>query len=417
MYKALLLSLFVTFIFSCAERDRTNIFDPLAGIDTLDMSLYVTRADELVNIEWYPPSKIDYYGFNIYRKTTQDEAYTQIASLEQNQSGFSDTDTGFDVTYLYYLTIQGKDDESPPTRNIVVTPGPLSFWILDRYGLNMYRTTYDLRHTRLTKYAVWIPEDLSVDPIHNRVLVTYPQYRFAEIFDETGGKTEINLSQFDHPFGCIFEPDYQKFWLTDSSGFVYTIDPVAGNIELIDPSLNKPTQVVTSESYIYLIDSGNEQIISYDKIGNRQSTIKNIGTITLKKPLFIEPVISSGDLFIIDQAEDNRILYRFNRSENSLTEIYTDQHLKTVRFDAEKNSVWLSIDNELNSVIMQLSADGVRLKMLSGFAGIADFRYNPQTSSLIVVDSGERIVKHIRSDESVIGVFEEAVYPSKVFTE
>ena len=66
---------------------------------------------------------------------------------------------------------------------------------------------------------------------------------------------------------------------------------------------------------------------------------------------------------------------------------------------------------------MQLSADGVRLKMLSGFAGIDDFRYNPQTSSLIVVDSGERIVKHIRSDESVIGVFEEAVYPSKVFTE
>jgi len=400
----------------CSERERTNIFDPSAGIDSLDLTLIITSADTVTTLKWFPPTSVDYTGFNLYRRAENESQFALVTSLSSNQKEYKDRALTFDVSYEYYLTIQGENSESPPSPKVKVTPGPLSFWILDRWGLNIFKTTYDLRHKRITKFAVWIPENLAFDTKNNLALVTYPQYRFAEIFDQYSGATTVTLPDFIYPFDCVYDPHREKFWLTDSSGYLYKINPIDGLSDLIDQSLQQPSQIIISNQTLYVIEIGRKQVIIYNSNGNRVGTLKNIGNIELQQPIYIQNDPLSEHIYIIDQTSTERILYRYAPLQNSLKVILKNEHLKTIKVNPRDNSIWLSIDNELNSSLMQLSNDEVRLE-LKGFSGISDFRINPSTGTLIVADYVEGFVKHIRTDSSTIGTFKEAIYPSKVYTE
>lgn len=414
---ALGLVLLFSFLISCSERDRTNIFDPKARIDTLDISIFITSADSIITVKWFPPTSIHFNGFHIYRKTKTQSNFSKIASLPANQYEYKDYDIAFDVTYSYYLTIQGESTESPPTAVLKVTPGPLSFWILDRFGFNIFKTTYDLQHKRLTKYALWIPENLTFDPRHNLVLVTYPQYRFAEIFDGQSGITKVNLDEFTHPYDCIFEPEQGKFWLTDSSGYLFRVNPIDGSHDIIDQSLHNPTQIIFHNQNIYVIERGRQQIVVYNPGGLKIRTIKNIAEFSLVNPLLIHSTALHDDLYIIDKTSTSNVLYRYLPIQNSAQKIFENEYLKGVQFNPTDNSIWLSIDNELNSKLMQLSEAGDRLIELKGFSSIMDFKINPGQGTIIVSDYRGRIVSHIRQDAETIGIFKEAIYPSKVYSE
>ena len=109
-----LFSLFI--LFQCTDRDRNNIFDPSSGIDSLDIRLYITSADSIVTIKWYSPAKIQYIGYNLYRKAENEDDYNLIASFTPDQSEYIDEDVSNDISYKYYLRIVGEDNESPPTK-------------------------------------------------------------------------------------------------------------------------------------------------------------------------------------------------------------------------------------------------------------------------------------------------------------
>jgi|GEM_PF-3216046 len=402
-------------ISACAERDRVNIFDPDSGIDTLDMSVYITSADTVTTLSWFPPRTLKYEGFNLYRKSAAEPSFRRIATLSSNQGEYKDRDTEFDVEYTYYLTIQGENSESPPTRSLQVTPGPASHWVLDRFGLNIFKLTYDLRHKQVTKYAVWIPENLALNPGDQVAVVTYPQYRFVEIFQTRTGSSLTGLSQFRHPYDCLYFPAQNKFWLTDSSGYLYRVQSPDGAIELLDQSLNQPSQITRSNQAVYVLDRGNKQILAYNSGGNKIQTIKDIGSIQLQNPLFIEATPASGQLYIIDQTQSKNVLYAYNPSLNSAQKIYEADHLNTVKIDPEDQAIWVSVDVQQNSRIMQLSLTGDRLSEIEGFGSIADFKINPLTKTFIVADYRNGLVKHIRSNSTTIGIFREAIYPTRVY--
>ena len=88
-----------------------------------------------------------------------------------------------------------------------------------------------------------------------------------------------------------------------------------------------------------------------------------------------------------------------------------------IQVNTNDNSVWISINEPENSVLMQLSSEGIRLNEIAGFSGISDFKYISETNTIIVADPVDYLVKHIRPNGSVIGVFNKASYPSKVYVE
>ncbi|MEJ2053403.1 MAG: fibronectin type III domain-containing protein [Calditrichaceae bacterium] len=405
-------------LFHCAERDRTNIFDPLAGVDTLDLSLNISSADSVITLRWSAPANVEYEGFNLYRKTDNENTFSLLASIHGNLFEYNDRDVQYYQTYEYKLTVQGKDSESPATRSLKVTPGPYRFIIGDRYGFALYWVSYDLRHIFKTKYTIWMPENAAFDNIHQLFLVTYPQLGYVEVYSSIDGMTEFSSPNFQRPFDAIYIEDKNRFWITDSSGSLYSIEPFGGDTKIIDMDLIKPTQIIHGDQYIYLLDKSAARIMSYNTSGERVSIIQEIENNTLINPVYINYAHNTPFLYIIDAVDSISILYRYSRLSGEGKIFYKQKGMKIIRPDLRDNSVWIAIDQADNSSLVQLSPEGIRLKEITGFSGISDFRLNDKSNTILIADHVTKVVKHIRlSDLSVIGVFKGAIYPSKVYSE
>ena len=405
-------------LFQCADRDRNNIFDPSSGIDSLDISLYITSSDSVITIHWYAPRKVDYKGFDLYRKTVNQDSFQQIASFSADKLEYTDRNIINDITYQYYIKVVGEDNESPPTKVLQVTPGPLKFYILDYWGFAIYKLTYDVQHILSTRYTSWMPENLALDPAGNWAMITYPQLHYYDVYSRRSGSTELSGTEFNRPFGCIYNPKQNKFWFTDSSGYLYSLDPLTASAELIDQNLVQPTQIIYTEHGIFVMDIKTAQIIRFTTSGQRQETIENMGDTHLIRPIYINYASNNAELYIIDRvSDDNRILYRYSFLSDSVDIVNQHKYLNGIQVNTNDNSVWISINEPENSVLMQLSSEGIRLNEIAGFSGISDFKYISETNTIIVADPVDYLVKHIRPNGSVIGVFNKASYPSKVYVE
>ena len=126
----------------------------------------------------------------------------------------------------------------------------------------------------------------------------------------------------------------------------------------------------------------------------------------------------NAELYIIDKVNtEDCILYRYSLLSDSVKVIYQNKYMNCIQIDQNNNSVWISINESENSVLMQLSLDGIRLNEIAGFSGISDFKFISETNTIVVADPVDNLVKHLRPNSSVIGVFDKAVYPAKVYVE
>ena len=414
-----IISLFIQiFLFQCADRNRTNIFDPSSGIDSLDIILYITTADSVITVRWTPPAIVQYTGYNLYRKTNNQGEFQLIAALPPGQTEFMDVNVSYDINYQYYIKIQGEESESPPSRILKVTPGPVAFYMLDRWNYSIYKLSYDLEQILFTRYTNWSPENLAFDSSEDLVLVTYPQLSYFEIFSRKTGLTELSSTKLAKPYDGIYNSEQSNFWITDSSGYLYSINPVTGTSKIIDQNLDQPTQIRQSKLGIFVMDTKGALINQYDYSGVLLNTVKKMGTTYLVQPISFSVKDNSANIYIIDRINDeNRILYQYSILTDSVKIVCQKNFMNIVRTDPQDNSIWIAINNSNNDSLMQLSPDGIRLNEVTGFSGITDFILIRESNTIAVTDYVQHNVKHIRKDASVIGVFEEAIYPSKVYSE
>jgi hypothetical protein len=409
---------YIFIVFRCAERDRSNIFDPSSGIDSLDISLYITSADSVITIRWNAPNRVHFIGYNLYRKTLNDNEFQLIASPLFNQLKYVDKNISSDITYQYYIRVVGEDNESPPSKILRITPGPLSFFVLDRWAFALYQLTYDVQHILSTRYTTWSPENIALDSSEDLIMITYPQLRYYDIFSRNLKTIILSGSEFNRPFDCIYDTEQKKFWITDSSGFLYSINPITGISQLIDQNLIRPTQIIQTNQGIFIIDVKAAQIIRYNNAGQRQDVIDYMGESRLLQPIYINYAGKNAELYIIDKVNtEDCILYRYSLLSDSVKVIYQNKYMNCIQIDQNNNSVWISINESENSVLMQLSLDGIRLNEIDGFSGISDFKFISETNTIVVADPVDNLVKHLRPNSSVIGVFDKAVYPAKVYVE
>ena len=130
-YVVFLIFVSTLFTFTCTEREISNIFDPRWDKDSLDIKLRISSADSVITVKWSAPHTVDYKGFNLYRKVESETEFSLLGFLPEDQTEYDDHIEQYDITYQYYLTIQGENSESPPTKKIQTMPGPVSFWVLD----------------------------------------------------------------------------------------------------------------------------------------------------------------------------------------------------------------------------------------------------------------------------------------------
>ncbi|HID39852.1 MAG TPA: hypothetical protein EYP36_10110 [Calditrichaeota bacterium] len=401
----------------CEPRERTNIFDPLAKIDSLDLGLTITSADSIIGLRWSAPYIVQYDGFHLYRRMGNEKDYKKIASLPAWQKFYRDSIPTYDILYRYYVIVQGQSGTSPPSHSAQVTPGPVSFWVLDSWLYLTMHLTYDLNHTIVTRYGVWEPQDLALDKKNDRALITYPLFHYFEIIDMRDGSGLAYNYELDYPFVSLFIPQVDEFWLADTSSGLYKVDPLTGKSILFFSETVTPLQMVSDARFVYVLDTGLRNILTFDLDGNLNRTVDMLDTVVLQNPQFIEKTTRDGNLFIIDLNKTEEILYRYNVNDDSVRLIFKGQGLKTVRVESQGRYLWVSVNNEQGGELLQLSPEGLRLKTLNGFKYIADFRINKYNGGLLVADPGQKELIHIREDGTLIGKYSETIFPLKVYTQ
>ncbi|MGD9897524.1 MAG: hypothetical protein AB7T22_00215 [Calditrichaceae bacterium] len=419
-YLSIIIYLLVTVILTgCSDRDKDNIFDPGSGITNIDLNLFVSTADSTVQIRWRPPQTVDFTGYKLYKKTEFENQFTLLSSFLKNQTSYQDTDIEYDIKYSYYLTLIGENSDSPPTNIVEVMAGPGDIWLIDRWGLETFlNLAYDLKTVNLIVYGVWIPEALAFDHDHNRAMATYPTINSFDIFDLENGEVLFSEFGIENPFDCLYDRFNQSFWLTDSSGKLYEINPVTGTAALVATNLGNPIQIeLSEEKLLFILDDRNHQILVYNLEGVLQYSLSALENQTLMDPEFFQIDQANQILFLTDQTPVEDILYKYDLASGEAEEIYRSDNLGKFRIDEKNQTIWIIIFNDINSEIMQLSYNGLRLSQRIGFISPSDLRINPKNGNLIVSDTGTRLVKHFRSDSTLIGVFSNAIYPFKVFIE
>jgi len=418
LFKGIACILVISGILSCVERERTNIFDPQADINITNLKLRISSADTVITLEWPAPYGVEYTGFNLYRKLENEETFSILASLPPFQYSFDDSVEYFDTEYAYYLKIAGQNGESPPTAVVRTVPGPVSFWVLDQWYFASFNLTYDLSSVKVRVYGSWYPENMAIDKLNHKGMLTYTQFHYIEIFDTGTGQSLNYIYNLNYPYDCIYNPGQNNFWFTDSSGGIFSVDPESAKKTTVFHQAEKPTRMaIASDHKIYIIDRALKGLLAFNPDGTFADSIKAIAEFELADPLFIEPRQDGPGLYIIDQKIGNRTLYYYNPAENSACVIHENKYLTSARSEPAGDSLWVSINDPADAKLVQLSAAGLRLKELNSFSYISDFRINNYNGGLIVADFGNRKLMHLRRNGSVIGEYKERIYPHKVYNE
>jgi len=404
------------FLSSCVEREHSNVFDPNAGLDSLDATPSIRRSDSVIVITWPRAQSVEVKAYNLYRRVGGEQAFIKIKSVPNNIFTYSDSATAFDIPHRYYLTYTGVDNESPPTYSVCTIPGPAVFWVLDDLYLKILRFTYDLGFESFNFFAIWFPQNFTRDSKRNNGLVTFTSFRYFEIFNLQSAELLLSNSQIEAPYDCLYLPGQDVYWISDSSRGIYEVNPVTAIENFITTTAGKPTRMqYHADGWVYTLDKQYKSIRQYDLTGQLVSEYSVAGTKPLVNPVGFHVVDFNQDLYIIDRNIETDLLIRLKSQSLQSDTLMIADNMRQVLTDQGGQAIWVSINNPDDGYLLQLSADGLRLNELKGFKYIADFKINPYNNTLVICDYwGDKVV-HVRQDGSKIGETKKRLAPHKVY--
>jgi len=416
-YKIFGLLLLAAALISCQDRERNNIFDPKTTVDSLNLYMRVSRSDTLIELDWSKPFGVEFSGFNLYGRKLPAEDFSLLASLPASQRGYRQRGISLDEQYEYYLTVLGTDGESVPTKVLKTVPGLETFWVLDQWDFTILRYSYDFRHLLSRRYAVWYPQSLALAPEYSTAVVTYPAYKYFEVFNMNTSEVIAGSEDMMRPYDCQYDSRSRGFWIADSSTGLFSYNIGENLLTLKSTSPQKPVQVIVEDSGIWLVDRSLKALLFYNRNGQLGRTVRTFGNYTLMDPYFLEIDDINNFYYVLDHAGENDKIYRFTSSLSNAELIYQGQNISKIRSDSFSNSIWVVENNDQDATVMQLSAYGSRLKELAGFNYITDIRIKQQNGNIIIADLGDRKITHLRPDGSIVGFTQNYVYPFKVYAQ
>jgi len=406
---------------SCSERNKGNPFEVSGDISLL---LNITSSDKRVELSWTSPVVDGYTGFNIYRKAEGfEDSFKRIASnLPPGTRKYIDDDIQYERTYIYNITITGLDVESRPSKNVRISPGPGYIWIVDKWGYQIIKTTYDLQKQILFYDTDSPPTNMALSKDLGVGIILYLNSNTVDKIN-LNGKRIMRYNQIEYPMDIVYDSADSLFWIVDSSGILYSLDSKSDQIEKVSQSLTKPTSLSMDieRGLVSVIDRGKKEIVLFNRRGERFQTITSINEEKLSNPLQFAIDELNDRTWLIDREYEFDYIYAKGPGENDYTLLDSVQYKSDLNGDIEINkndeTSWFISYNKQNSTVVQLSATGSRQLVLSGYYDPYDILINPYDGTLLVADSGHSIVLHYNRNNTIIGQSQSLQFPVKVLVE
>ncbi len=209
------------------------------------------------------------------------------------------------------------------------------------------------------------------------------------------------------------------FWVIDSTGYLYRVDALTFQVQLLPSILDKPVQISISgkAGHIDIVDQGLNKIIQLDHNGNYISEISTVRNDPLVQP---ERYAESPDLkhywLVDDTGSWDRIYARTDAGEDFQC-LDSLKIAGDISCAADSAVLWIVNLDDFDSAVMQLSASGTRPLELMGFYNPYDLEINRYDGTLLVADSGNRRVVHYDRHHQLLGTNFNLNFPIKVMVE
>jgi len=414
----IIIVLTLTFLFSCAEREKQNPFDPTGSAP---ITLSVTSRGQRVDLSWSNPDLSDFTGFNVYRKKeTSDSAFNLLAIIQSSGTrNYSDNNVEFRQLYSYYVTIVGQNQESKPSNTVSITPGPGYNWVVDKWGFQIIKTTYDAEHLVLYYYTNYPPSDMAVAKPFRIGLITFPSAGLVEVIGLINGDLIETIDQITYPYVIAYDSSASNFWLGDSSGYLYKIDAETRNVELISSALRKPIFIHIAEQVglISVVDLNLKEIVQFDRAGDVVNKITEINGQSLSGPRRFLYNEKYDRYWLSDGISSMDFIYTKNRIDDQFMCIDTLPQAIDLELSKYDDKIWLIDFKGFNSSLVQLSHTGIRQLEISGLYEPFDIQVNKYDGTLLIAESGRGRLLHYNNELQLLGMFTPLNFPVKVIVE
>jgi hypothetical protein len=388
----------------------------------MPLILSLLPVDNCNRLSWDTPLFNDYTGFNIYRQMETDTIYQLLRSLTRENLTYDDSSITYGMEHNYYFTIVGEYSESKPSAIQSTIPGRGYNWIIDKWGYQIFKTSYDTRYIILRNNKALPPQDMAIAKEYNLALIIYNYDNLVEIIDLTTGALINQQFTILTPYKACYDSTDNYFWVIDSSGPMYKINAVTFQLQLIDNNMINPIEMTISEQsgLINVVDFKAKMILRYNRQGIIIEVIDTINNFPLQGP----------KKFVYDERRER---YWFLDSNNQKDYIYTKLSSETtfqcidslnIIGDFELHPaedaillISLSPDSKNYSSIMQLYANGDRQTIISNLIYPLDISINKYDESILIADSYYGRILHYDREYKLLGFSDTYNFPIKVLIE
>lgn len=383
----LFFSLLVVLGLGCSGLDRSNPLDPknpetrgkVSGVE-------VSSQKHDVSLSWDSIASDGIKHYSVYRKEADETEFKLIGNSDGNRARYQDLNRAYDQSSQYCISASTTAGyESPRSDPVTITPGPLSYWVLDYYDGSIHHLTYDGRHRlSLIREAIW-PTAAVADTARQRIWVIDYVTGFLLKISDRGDILEW-ISGLDHPTAITLDPVSHELWIVNRRrSEVVRLDSTGKQISYYT-AFQEIRQLVWSgtEGFVWVADFGKKQAGLLDRKGDW--TV--VQTLTSQKSPVLDCQFSTGLTWLADSTTVMLVSSRPAAIPRA-KQIVLSEPVEGLSVNQKTGGCWaiLGQENLTEKKIVRIDKNGSVSNLISGFERAHALAANPHHGGCIVADS------------------------------
>ncbi len=390
--------LFIVAINGCADREHDNPLDPENPFTQGKLTgLSVISLDRVVSLTWDDIEINGYIGTKIFRQTSQDSGFVEIAVVPGNTSRYDDQEVLFDVTHRYKIQAITEFNEGPLSDEVFITPGPSRMWVGIRTTGKLFQLTHDASHTLFSRSDFF---DISgMANIGNGQGIWVSDFFLNQVAHMSlDGEIVKKFNISDSPLDLDFDPTRNRLWILLQNSKKLAFGDTSGTLFVIDEDFSNPVSISVdiSSGICWISDVLDKTVTGFNLTDTTKSTIEN-----LDQPEDVAINYQDGSIWVADVS----MVKHFSSNLELLISVGAFNFVHQVNINQKTGDCWaLDLRSGFNnSQLVKLDKNGSIILKLDGFTNPTSLDVDEYDGSCIVSDAGNFNVTKISEDGKVIG--------------
>lgn len=383
-------------IAGCADRPRSNPFDPANPSTRGRPAGFVAIADrDRVRLRWKVSSAGAGVAYQLYRRPPGSAAFQPLGPvLPEAQTLYDDLGvaTGARYDYRLYYVLSGSLSGLPAEDWAI--PGPQRVWFADLLNGTLVRLSADGHRVASTSTGFWGPTQVAFDGRHRRVWVS-DTYTGQVVSVEADGTSQVRITGLTEPVTIAIDSLRDRMWVCDQARdavFQYRLD----GIPRVPMSLAVDTPIGVA------FDPNDGSVWVCERGGNRVRRFSGSGTpfgsIDLTAPSRVAVDSLTGDAWVT--SFEGSAAFRISPA-GALADTVALAGPIGVAVDARNGRIWVA--DAIAGAVVALRRSGLEEFRVTGLPAVRELAVDVASGECYATVPGSRSVTRIAPSGAVIG--------------